>query len=406
MFFTSAVQQNFAHQIFAMGAKLSILLLVLFGISQVALSLKQKNRSVSQKQYAELFAPGYGYELYELTPSDGIPDADEAINSIVITKLEKEKEVLTKPPEMLDRHHRLENRAQEERIHALTRPDDSYHVMRPELMRQKRDIPAWQAAYSHRFRAYVRAKQETITPEGGRKKKKSRHVARRKFARQFDADETAPNQDDNSIEEKRNQMEQEENLDREIAVGTVEPTTVTKIRRKKNKRKTTTARTTTTTTSTTTTTTTVRTPSDDDRYDAPDDVVQDIIEDLQKKEEHPSNENVPTWARKHLESALDTRNNQELKDMIVDKHDYLRSMVSPPAADMMKMEWNEEAAKVAQWWAEQCQFKHDPGEGRHNSRKRARLLWNSSRTVNWLVWFQTHLLYACGFSSTGGRKGL
>ncbi|XP_056015292.1 peptidase inhibitor 16-like [Ostrea edulis] len=47
------------------------------------------------------------------------------------------------------------------------------------------------------------------------------------------------------------------------------------------------------------------------------------------------------------------------KKAIVDKHNFLRSRVNPPAKNMMKMSWDNDVALVAQKWAENCELKHD-----------------------------------------------
>ncbi len=57
--------------------------------------------------------------------------------------------------------------------------------------------------------------------------------------------------------------------------------------------------------------------------------------------------------------------------LVVDLHNQLRSKVAqgqegrgqpgpqPPAANMMELTWDEELARIAQRWADQCQFGHD-----------------------------------------------
>jgi uncharacterized protein YkwD len=63
------------------------------------------------------------------------------------------------------------------------------------------------------------------------------------------------------------------------------------------------------------------------------------------------------------------------KRLVVDLHNQLRSKVaqgqegqgSPgpqrPASDMLELTWDEELSKVAQRWADQCQFGHDTERG-------------------------------------------
>ncbi|XP_069677996.1 venom allergen 5-like [Periplaneta americana] len=71
----------------------------------------------------------------------------------------------------------------------------------------------------------------------------------------------------------------------------------------------------------------------------------------------------------HVKSSGVKRN--EDKKAVVDAHNKLRSRVAlgqetlgkpgpqPPAANMHKLKWDDELAKVAQQWANQCSFGHD-----------------------------------------------
>ena len=63
--------------------------------------------------------------------------------------------------------------------------------------------------------------------------------------------------------------------------------------------------------------------------------------------------------------------NDEAKKIILDKHNELRRCIAkgkkykpehpemPKAANMMKFQWHDETAKVAQRWADQCKYGHD-----------------------------------------------
>ncbi|XP_055336986.1 cysteine-rich secretory protein 3-like [Paramacrobiotus metropolitanus] len=57
-------------------------------------------------------------------------------------------------------------------------------------------------------------------------------------------------------------------------------------------------------------------------------------------------------------SQLDT-NISGVAEYILRKHNCLRTQVTPAAANMLKMVWSPEAARQAQEWAEQCQYKHN-----------------------------------------------
>ncbi|XP_078525373.1 cysteine-rich venom protein tigrin-like [Lissotriton helveticus] len=44
--------------------------------------------------------------------------------------------------------------------------------------------------------------------------------------------------------------------------------------------------------------------------------------------------------------------------LLLDLHNTYRARVNPPAANMMKLEWHDELASMAQDWADQCTFEH------------------------------------------------
>ncbi|KAL4225338.1 Cysteine-rich secretory protein 2 [Mactra antiquata] len=44
---------------------------------------------------------------------------------------------------------------------------------------------------------------------------------------------------------------------------------------------------------------------------------------------------------------------------IVNRHNAVRAEVSPSATNMLKMSWDDEIAKIAQRWAENCEWNHD-----------------------------------------------
>ncbi|XP_064601885.1 cysteine-rich venom protein pseudechetoxin-like isoform X3 [Liolophura sinensis] len=52
------------------------------------------------------------------------------------------------------------------------------------------------------------------------------------------------------------------------------------------------------------------------------------------------------------------------KQLIVNLHNDYRSKVSPKAANMLKMSWDDEIAKIAEGWAENCLYDHDKGSKR------------------------------------------
>uniref|UniRef100_A0A2K6GG24 Cysteine rich secretory protein 3 n=1 Tax=Propithecus coquereli TaxID=379532 RepID=A0A2K6GG24_PROCO len=64
-------------------------------------------------------------------------------------------------------------------------------------------------------------------------------------------------------------------------------------------------------------------------------------------------------------SVLTSR--KEVQREIVDKHNELRRAVSPPASNMLKMEWNSQTAANAQKWANQCTYQHSTAQFRRTS---------------------------------------
>ncbi|XP_042331682.1 cysteine-rich venom protein-like [Sceloporus undulatus] len=50
----------------------------------------------------------------------------------------------------------------------------------------------------------------------------------------------------------------------------------------------------------------------------------------------------------------------EVQKEVVHKHNSLRRQVDPSASNMLKMEWNVEAAENAKYWAEHCVYSHSP----------------------------------------------
>lgn len=50
---------------------------------------------------------------------------------------------------------------------------------------------------------------------------------------------------------------------------------------------------------------------------------------------------------------------EDEKQAVLDRHNEYRGQVSPPAANMQKLAWDEDLATAAANWASQCQFGHD-----------------------------------------------
>ncbi|XP_003833223.1 cysteine-rich secretory protein 3 isoform X2 [Pan paniscus] len=81
-------------------------------------------------------------------------------------------------------------------------------------------------------------------------------------------------------------------------------------------------------------------------------------------------------------TALLTTQTQVQRE-IVNKHNELRRAVSPPARNMLKMEWNKEAAANAQKWANQCNYRHSNPKDRMTSLKCGENLYMSSAPSSW-----------------------
>ncbi|KAM8777406.1 cysteine-rich secretory protein 2-like [Rhynchonycteris naso] len=81
-------------------------------------------------------------------------------------------------------------------------------------------------------------------------------------------------------------------------------------------------------------------------------------------------------------TALLTPQTKVQKD-IVNKHNELRKSVSPPASNMLKMEWSKEAMENAQKWANKCTLEHSNAEDRKTSTRCGENLYMSSDPAAW-----------------------
>ncbi|XP_053458516.1 cysteine-rich secretory protein 3-like [Nycticebus coucang] len=76
----------------------------------------------------------------------------------------------------------------------------------------------------------------------------------------------------------------------------------------------------------------------------------------------------PTNGYEDSKFATLLTNHTQVQREIVNTHNKLRKSVSPPASNMLKMEWSNEAAANAQKWANQCSQKHSSREFRRTSK--------------------------------------
>ncbi|XP_005627519.1 cysteine-rich secretory protein 2-like isoform X1 [Canis lupus baileyi] len=109
-------------------------------------------------------------------------------------------------------------------------------------------------------------------------------------------------------------------------------------------------------------------------------------------------------------TALLTTQTQVQKE-IVNKHNELRKSVSPPASNMLKMEWNKEAAANAQKWANKCTLEHSPAKDRETHTKCGENLFMSSYPASWSDaiqnWYEEHhdFVYGVGPKSSDAVIG-
>merc|ERR1712106_1130311 len=80
--------------------------------------------------------------------------------------------------------------------------------------------------------------------------------------------------------------------------------------------------------------------------------------------------NLPKLRHSNIPTVkLYPRANPSLRRVIVSAHNYFRSSVKPPAADMLRMTWDKEAAHMAQEYAGQCEgLQHSTNVGRWTKR--------------------------------------
>ncbi|GAU90104.1 hypothetical protein RvY_02573 [Ramazzottius varieornatus] len=76
-------------------------------------------------------------------------------------------------------------------------------------------------------------------------------------------------------------------------------------------------------------------------------------------------QNPPTYQT--TTAALIDTSVQAVKDYIVDKHNCLRTLITPTAANMLEMVWNNEVAAGAQQHADNCVFAHNSPSNRSTS---------------------------------------
>ncbi|XP_013366168.1 PREDICTED: serotriflin-like [Chinchilla lanigera] len=101
----------------------------------------------------------------------------------------------------------------------------------------------------------------------------------------------------------------------------------------------------------------------------------------QKWEKAPSEEVACKVGEAGLSLSDITTEKEEVQKRILHLHNKLRSKVSPPAQDMLKMEWNLENAQSSQKIADQCKMVPDESDGHHKTY--AENLFKSPKAVPW-----------------------
>ncbi|KAJ7345437.1 hypothetical protein JRQ81_001387 [Phrynocephalus forsythii] len=119
----------------------------------------------------------------------------------------------------------------------------------------------------------------------------------------------------------------------------------------------------------------------------------------------------PSIQAADIDPYMTTKANQQR--VIVDKHNSLRRAVKPPARNMLRMEWNSQAASHAQSWANQCSLKQSTYESRMiNGKSCGENIFMSSIIVPWPYviqkWFDEgkNFQYGSGATSPNARIGV
>ncbi|XP_073530135.1 serotriflin-like [Phyllobates terribilis] len=97
--------------------------------------------------------------------------------------------------------------------------------------------------------------------------------------------------------------------------------------------------------------------------------------------------------------------NEDIKQYIVSRHNDLRSQVKPPPSNMLKMEWDDEAAANAAKWANQCLNCHSKAEQREiTTFGCGENLYMSNRLHSWVKviqgWWDENELFNHGTGAT------
>ncbi|EDM18670.1 rCG43516, isoform CRA_a [Rattus norvegicus] len=98
---------------------------------------------------------------------------------------------------------------------------------------------------------------------------------------------------------------------------------------------------------------------------------------------------LPPTEGKDPDFATLTTNQIQVQREIIAKHNELRRQVSPPGSNILKMEWNVQAAANAQKWANNCILEHSSTEDRKINIKCGENLYMSTDPTSWRTVIQS-----------------
>ncbi|XP_052599931.1 cysteine-rich secretory protein 1-like [Peromyscus californicus insignis] len=94
----------------------------------------------------------------------------------------------------------------------------------------------------------------------------------------------------------------------------------------------------------------------------------------------------PSILREHYENMNFedlTTTRVSVQEEIVNKHNQLRRLVSPPGSDLLKMQWSNDARVNAQKWASQCTYQHSPADSRTTNIRCGENIFMASYPASW-----------------------
>ncbi|XP_052599926.1 cysteine-rich secretory protein 1-like [Peromyscus californicus insignis] len=93
------------------------------------------------------------------------------------------------------------------------------------------------------------------------------------------------------------------------------------------------------------------------------------------------------YENKNLEDLSTTK--ESVQEEIINKHNQLRRIVSPPGSDLLKMQWSDDARVNAQRWASQCTYVHSSPEVRTTNIRCGENIFRANYPASWSHVIQT-----------------